>query len=189
MTVVLLQPLVLLLQPPKAAPVVPHAPASRGQLCCRGGLTAPILLPPLARPSLHSTHPHPLLFCNDGSAAELVNPRTPLRVGIHGRVSPGSASSPSQASPSSTAVELSARRGQCGQRPTSIGRVLYVERLTAGSMATTQFFCDLPSKSLCQAYWAANLSRQGELHLAGRENGLSVMRNGLCIFKTHQTGN
>ena len=41
MTVVLLQPLVFLLQPPKAAPVVPPAPASRGRLCCRGGLTAP----------------------------------------------------------------------------------------------------------------------------------------------------
>ena len=50
-------------------------------------------------------------------------------------------------------------------------------------------FCDLPSKSLCQACWAANLSRRGELHSAGRENGLSVMRNGLYIFKTHQTGN
>ena len=24
-------------------------------------------------------------------------------------------------------------------------------------------FCDLPSKSLCQACWAANLSRRGEL--------------------------
>ena len=24
-----------------------------------------------------------------------------------------------------------------------------------------QFFCDLPSKSLCQAYWDANLSRRG----------------------------
>src|SRR3954463_12972035 len=41
MAVVLLQPLVFLLQPPKAAPVVPPAPASRGWLCCRGGLTAP----------------------------------------------------------------------------------------------------------------------------------------------------
>ena len=41
MAVVLLQPLVFLLQPPKAAPVVPHAPASRGRLCCRRGLTAP----------------------------------------------------------------------------------------------------------------------------------------------------
>ena len=50
-------------------------------------------------------------------------------------------------------------------------------------------FCDLPSKSLCQACWAANLSRRGELHSAGRENGLSQMRNGLYIFKTHQTGN
>ena len=41
MAIVLLQPLVFLLQPPKAAPVVPPAPASRGRLCCRGGLTAP----------------------------------------------------------------------------------------------------------------------------------------------------
>ena len=38
--VVLLQPLVFLPQPPKAAPVVPHALASRGRLCYRGGLTA-----------------------------------------------------------------------------------------------------------------------------------------------------
>ena len=30
------------------------------------------------------------------------------------------------------------RRGQCGQRPTSIGRVLYVERLTAGSTAAAR---------------------------------------------------
>ena len=41
MAVVLLQPLVFLLQPPKAAPVVPPAPAARGRLWCRGGLTAP----------------------------------------------------------------------------------------------------------------------------------------------------
>ena len=33
------------------------APASRGRLCCRGGLTASILLPPRARPSLHSPTP------------------------------------------------------------------------------------------------------------------------------------
>ena len=33
---------------------------------------------------------------------------------------------------------LSARRGQCGQRPTSIGRVLYIERLTAGSTAAAR---------------------------------------------------
>ena len=39
----LLQPLVFLLQPLKAVPVVPPAPASRGQLCYR------LLLPPVAR--------------------------------------------------------------------------------------------------------------------------------------------
>ena len=61
MAVVLLQPLVFLLQPPKAAPVVPPAPASCGRLCYRGGLTAPILLPPLAWPSLHSPTPPVIL--------------------------------------------------------------------------------------------------------------------------------
>ena len=96
MAVVLLQPLVFLPQPPKAAPVVPHAPASRGRLCCRGGLTVPILLPPLARPSLHSPTPPIILRRRQPhTAAEPVNPRTPLRVGIHCRVFPGSASSPS----------------------------------------------------------------------------------------------
>ena len=63
--VVLLQPLVFLVQPPKAAPIVPPAPDSRGRLCCRGGLTAPILLH--GWPGHPSTHPHPLLFCGDGS--------------------------------------------------------------------------------------------------------------------------
>ena len=45
MAIVLLQPLVFLLQPPKAAPVVPPAPASRGRLCCRRGLTRPHTTP------------------------------------------------------------------------------------------------------------------------------------------------
>ena len=61
----LLQPLVFLLQLPKAAPVVPPALASHGRLCYHGGLTAPILLPPLARPSLHS--PTPPVILRDGS--------------------------------------------------------------------------------------------------------------------------
>ena len=118
---------------------MPPAPASRGRLCYRGGLTVPILLPPLARPSLHSPTPPIILRRRQPhTAAEPMNARTPLRVGIHYCVFPGSASSPSYASPSSTAVVLSARRGQCGQRPTSIGRVLYVERLTAGSTAAAR---------------------------------------------------
>ena len=63
------------------------------------------------------------------------NPRTPHRMGNHCRVFPGSVSLPSLASPLSTALVLSARRGQCGQRTTSIGRGLYLERLKTGSMA------------------------------------------------------
>ena len=67
-----------------------------------------------------------------------VNPHTPLRVGIHCRVFPGSTSSPSYVSPSSTTLVLSARRGQRGQGTASIGRGLYVERLTAGSTAAAR---------------------------------------------------
>ena len=62
-----------------------------------------------------------------------VNPRTPLGASFHCRVFPGSQSSPSLASPSSTALVLSARRGQHGQGTISIGRGLYVESLTAGT--------------------------------------------------------
>ena len=123
--VVLLQPLVFLLQPPKVAPVMPPAPASRGRLGCRGGLTVPYY-----SHRWPGRQPH--------TAAELVNPRTPLCVGSHCRVFPGSMSSPSYASPLSTALVLSARSGRCGQRTTSIERVLYVERLTAGSMAAAR---------------------------------------------------
>ena len=44
---------------------MPHAPASRGRLGCRGGLTVPYYFHRwLGHPS---THPHPLLFCGDDS--------------------------------------------------------------------------------------------------------------------------
>ena len=55
---------------------------------------------PTAGQALRRWQPH--------TAAEPVNPRSPLRAGL----------------PSSTAVVLSARRGQRGQGTTSIGRVL-----------------------------------------------------------------
>ena len=59
----------------------------------------PLLLPPLARPSLYSATPPVILRRRQPhTAAEPVNPRTPLRVGIHCRVFLGSVSSPSYAS-------------------------------------------------------------------------------------------
>ena len=121
----LLQPLVLLLQPPKAAPDVLPAPASRGRLCCCRGLTAP-----------YYSHRWP------GPAATAASHRS--------RTSEPSYSSP-RAHPlphlpqlrvvpflglavvQTTSLVLSARHGQRCQRPTSIGRVLYVVRPTAGS--------------------------------------------------------
>ena len=99
--------------------------------CAAAEASLPLLLPPLARPSLHSPTPPVILQRRKPhTAAEPVNARTPLRMGIHCRVFPGSASS--------TVVVLSAWRGQCGQRPTSIRRVMYVERLKAGSTAAAR---------------------------------------------------
>ena len=49
----------------KAAPVGPPAPGSRGRLCCRVGLSAPYNSHHW--PEHPSNHPHPLLFCGDGS--------------------------------------------------------------------------------------------------------------------------
>ena len=49
----------------KSAPAGPPAPASRGRLCCRAGLTAPSYSHPW--PVYPSTHPHLLLFSGDGS--------------------------------------------------------------------------------------------------------------------------
>ena len=54
-----------------------------------------LLLPPLARPSLYSPTPPVILRRRQPhTAIKPVNPHTPLRVGIHCRVFPGSASSP-----------------------------------------------------------------------------------------------
>src|SRR4051812_46969095 len=92
---------------------------------CAAAEASPPPTIPTAGQALQQWQPH--------TAAEPVNPRTPLRAGFHCRVFPGSASSPSYASPSSTALVLSARHGQRGQGTTSIGRGLYVERLIAGS--------------------------------------------------------
>ena len=162
----LLQPLVFLLQPPKPALVVSRAPASRGRLCCRGGLTAPYYSH--RWPGHPSTHPHPLLFCGDGS---LTPQRTseasysstrghPLPRLPRLRVVPFLGLAIVQ----TTALVLSARRGQRCQGTTSIGRVLYVERLTAGSTAAarkclliTRKIINTPPASWDPPWWEADL--------------------------------
>ena len=100
-----------------------------------------MLLPPVASCAATEASPPPTIPTTGQAlrrqqphtAAEPVNPRTPLRMCIHCSVYPGSAPSPSQASPSSTALVLLAWRSQRGPGTASIGRGLYVERLTAGS--------------------------------------------------------
>ena len=77
----------------------------------------------------------PRLCCH---APEPVKFPTPLHLRLHCRVFPISRLFQSGASPSSTALVLSARCGQRGQGTTSIGCGLYVERLTAGSTAAAR---------------------------------------------------
>src|SRR3954468_18463700 len=91
---------------------------------CAAAEASPPPTIPTAGQALRRRRPH--------TAAEPVNPRTPLRAhaGFHCRVFP--------CSPSSTALLLSARHGQRGQGTTSIGRGLYVERLIAGSTAAAR---------------------------------------------------
>ena len=142
----LLQPLVFLLQPPKEARVVPHALASRGRLCCRGGLIAPTI--PTAGQALRRRKPH--------TAVEPVNPRTPLRVGFHCRVVPF------------LGLAVVHRRGALCVPWSTWSRNDFHRKSTVRGEADSwvhghnPVFCDLPSKSLCQACWAANLSRRGE---------------------------
>ena len=147
MAVVLLQPLVFLLQPPKAVPVVPHAPASRGRLCCRRGLAASTI--PTAGQALRRRQPH--------TAAEPVNPRSPLHAGFHCRVVPF------------LGLAIVHRHGALRAAWSTWSRNDFLRKSTVCGEADSwvhghsPVFCDLSSKSLCQACWAANLSRRGEL--------------------------
>src|SRR4051812_3429891 len=84
----------------------------------------PLLFPPLARP------------CGDGSRTSEPSYSSPR--GLPLPRLPRLPVVPFLGLASSTALVLSARHGQCGQGTTSIGRGLYVERLTVGSMAAAR---------------------------------------------------
>ena len=142
---------------------------------CAAAEASPPPTIPTAGQALRQWQPH--------TAAEPVNPRSPLRAGFHCRVVPF------------LGLAVIHRRGALRAAWSTWSRNDFHQKSIVRGEADSwvhghsPVFCDLPSKSLCQACWAANLSRRGELHSAGRENGLSVMRNGLYIFKTHQTDN
>ena len=155
MAVVLLQPLVFLLQPPKAAPVVSPAPTSHGQLCCRGGLPA----------SYHSHRwPGPAAttasHCSRTSEPSYSSPRGhPLPRLPRLRVVPF------------LGVAVVHRLGALGAVWSMWSTTDFHRKSTVRGEANSwvhghsPIFCDLPSKSLCQAYWAANLSRRVEIFI------------------------
>ena len=176
----LLQPLVFLLQPPKAAPVMPHAPTSRGRLCCRRGLTAPYYSHrwpgPAAtaashssrtsEPSYSSPRGHPL-------------PRLPWL-----RVIPF------------LGLTVVHRLGALGAAWSMWSRNDFHWKSTIRGEADSWvhgyspvFFVICQVSRFVRPVGLQILQDEESFHSAGRENGPSVMRNGLYIFKTHQTGN
>ena len=121
---------------------------------CAAAEASPPPTIPTAGQALRRWQPH--------TAAEPVNLRSPLRAGFHCRVVPFLGIS--------VVHRSGALRAAWSMWSTTDFHRKSTIRGEADSWVHSHnpVFCDLPSKSLCQAYWAANLSRRGELHSAGR---------------------
>ena len=175
----LLQPLVFLLQPPKAAPVVPHAPASRGRLCCRGGLTAPYYshrwLGPAATAASHRSRTSEPSYSSPCGLPLSHLPRLPV-VPFLG-------------------LAVVHRPGALGAAWSTWSRNDFHQKSTISGEDDSWVHGHSPVFVICQVSRfvrpvGLQFFQDGEsFHSAGRENGPSVMRNWLYIFKTHQTGN
>ena len=158
----LLQPLVFLLQPPnQRRSCLVLLPPMAG--CDAAEASPPLLLPPLARPSLYSP--------------------TPLAIPRRRSLTPQRTSEPSYSStrghplPRLTRLRVVPFLGlTVVHRPGALCMVWstwsrndFHRKSTVHGEADSwvhghiPVFFDLPSKSLCQACWAANLSRRGEL--------------------------
>ena len=124
-----------------------------------------MLLPPVAGCAVAEASPPPTILTTGQAlrrrqphtAAEPVNPRSPLRTTFHCRVVPF------------IGIAVVHHRGALRAAWSTWSRNDFHEKSTVRGEADSwvhghsPFFCDLPSKSLCQACWAANLSRRGEL--------------------------
>ena len=176
----LLQPLVFLLQPPKAAPVVPHAPASRGRLCCRGGLTAPYYSHrwpgPAATAASHRSRTSEPSY---SSPRGLPLPRLPrLRVVPY------------------LSLAVVHRRGALRAAWSTVSKNDFHRKSTVRGQADSWvhghspvFFVICQVSRFVRPIGLQIFQDEESFHSAGRENGPSVMRNGLYIIKTHQRGN
>ena len=176
----LLQPLVFLLQPPKAASVVPHAPASRGRLCCRRELTAPYYSHCWPGPAATAaSHPSRTSEPSYSSPRGLPLPRLPrLRVVLF------------------LGLTVVHRRGALHAAWSTWSRNDFHRKSTVRGEADSWvhghnlvFFVICQVSRFARPVGLQIFQDEESFHSAARENGPSVMRNGLYIFKTHQTGN
>ena len=142
---------------------------------------------PTAGQALRRRQPH--------TTAEPVNPRTPLHAGFHCRVFPGSVSSPAPRRP----LPRPRRRpppwcSRCGVVNVVMERLPPEEYCTwrgwqLGPQPQPSFFVIFQVSRFVRPIGLQIFQDEESFHSAGRENGPSVMRNGMYIFKTHQTGN
>jgi len=130
---VLLQSLIFLLQPPKPAPAGLPAPSSCGRLWCRVGCTGPPYS--LRWPGHPSTHPHLLLFSDDGNLTPQPNYST---IVLSSAWASTVVSSPAPGRPiprpHRRPPHWGSRRGVLNiQQMTAIGIGMYVEMLIVGT--------------------------------------------------------
>ena len=123
----------------------------------------PLLLPPLARPSLYAPTPPVILRRRQPhTAAERLNPHSSTRGHPLPRL-------PRLRIVPFLGLAIVHRLGALGAAWSMWSTTNFHRKSTIRGEADSwvhghnPIFCDLPSKSLCQACWAANLSRQGEL--------------------------
>ena len=118
------------------------------------------------------------------TAAEPVNPRSPLRVGFHCRIVPF------------LGLAVVHRRGALRTAWSTWSRNDFHRKSTVHGEADScvhghspVFFVICQASRFVRPVRLQIFQDKESFHSAGQENGPSVMRNGLYIFKTHQTDN
>ena len=164
-------------------------PPPRGRLCCHASLTTP----PYSHrwPSHPSTHPHLLLFSGDGRQTS----KTLIQSYSSPRGHPLSRLPRLRVVPF-LGLAVVHRPGALGAAWSMWSTIDFHRKSTVRGEADSWvhghspvFFVICQVSCFVRPVGLQIFQDEESFHSAGRENGPSIMRNGLYIFKTHQTGN